>query len=174
MQQWQQNIMPPAGELVRVGPKHVKQFKELWLNNKWPCAICGKPFTAKDVAVVDHSHENGIIRGCLHNTCNRVEGELLGFAKRVSPETSEAWLLDVCAQVSRGRTAGKRINLIAKWCHSGVGVNEYLLGLQNYLIWHQVRRTRMIHPNHKFPNEGGSNYKKHDKKSLWFKRRRRR
>lgn len=174
MQPWQGNQLPPLGDLIRVSQRHVKEFKELWLRNGWKCGICGQPFTMKDGIVVDHSHETGVIRGCLHNTCNRVEGELLGFAKRVAKDNPEDWLLNVCLAVQAGQSAGKNISLITKWCHKGVTIPTYMVGLHNYLTWYKVNRTRMIHPNHRFPNEGGSDYKKHNKQSLRAKRGRRR
>ena len=40
------------------------------------CAICGKPFTARDRPVLDHDHDTGFIRAALHNSCNGVEGKV--------------------------------------------------------------------------------------------------
>lgn len=40
------------------------------------CAVCGKPFTARDRAVLDHCHDTGFIRGALHNSCNGAEGRV--------------------------------------------------------------------------------------------------
>lgn len=40
------------------------------------CAICGKPMTARDGAVLDHDHSTGIVRGVLHNSCNGAEGRI--------------------------------------------------------------------------------------------------
>ncbi len=40
------------------------------------CAICGKPFTPRDKAVLDHCHTTGFIRGALHNSCNGAEGRV--------------------------------------------------------------------------------------------------
>lgn len=67
-------------ELVRVSKRHIDEFKAHWLANRWPCAICRQPFTQKDPPVVDHCHYTGIIRGVLHQTCNRCEGELTTVA----------------------------------------------------------------------------------------------
>lgn len=160
---------------VRVSQRHIKEFRELWFSHKWGCAVCGKPFTTKDNAVVDHDHTTGIIRGCLHNTCNRVEGELRGFAKRLAKgETPEQFMINLGVAVSKGAAAGRNVARITKWCHSGVSITGYLAGLANYLYYHQTPRTRMIHPNHRFPTEGGNNDKKHTKASLArrnFKRR---
>ncbi len=40
------------------------------------CAICGHPFTQRDIAVLDHCHDKGFIRGALHNSCNGIEGRV--------------------------------------------------------------------------------------------------
>ena len=40
------------------------------------CAVCGKPFTPRDRAVLDHCHDSGFIRGALHNSCNGAEGRI--------------------------------------------------------------------------------------------------
>ena len=40
------------------------------------CAVCGKPFTARDRPVLDHCHTTGYIRGALHNSCNGAEGRV--------------------------------------------------------------------------------------------------
>lgn len=40
------------------------------------CAVCGKPFTPRDRAVLDHCHTTGFIRGALHNSCNGAEGRV--------------------------------------------------------------------------------------------------
>jgi hypothetical protein len=44
------------------------------------CAICGHPMTARDVAVLDHDHSTGIVRGVLHNSCYGAEGRVKGKA----------------------------------------------------------------------------------------------
>ncbi len=46
------------------------------------CAICGKPMTARDYAVLDHDHDTGLIRGVLHNSCNGIEGRAKALAHR--------------------------------------------------------------------------------------------
>jgi len=46
------------------------------------CAICGHPFTQRDVAVLDHCHTKGYIRGALHNSCNGIEGRVKKLAQR--------------------------------------------------------------------------------------------
>lgn len=46
------------------------------------CAICGHPFTQRDVPVLDHCHTKGYIRGALHNSCNGVEGRIKKLAQR--------------------------------------------------------------------------------------------
>lgn len=40
------------------------------------CAVCNKPFTPRDRAVLDHCHTTGYIRGALHNSCNGAEGRV--------------------------------------------------------------------------------------------------
>lgn len=40
------------------------------------CAICGKPFSARDGAVLDHDHDTGYIRGAIHRSCNGAEGKI--------------------------------------------------------------------------------------------------
>lgn len=40
------------------------------------CAVCKKPFTKLDRAVLDHCHTTGFIRGALHNSCNGAEGRV--------------------------------------------------------------------------------------------------
>jgi hypothetical protein len=40
------------------------------------CGVCGKPFTPRDRAVLDHCHTTGHIRGALHNSCNGAEGRV--------------------------------------------------------------------------------------------------
>lgn len=40
------------------------------------CAICGKPFTKSDGAVLDHCHKTGFVRGALHRSCNGGEGKV--------------------------------------------------------------------------------------------------
>ena len=46
------------------------------------CAICGHPFTQRDIAVADHDHRTGFIRGALHNSCNGIEGRVKKLAQR--------------------------------------------------------------------------------------------
>jgi hypothetical protein len=40
------------------------------------CAVCDKPFSPRDRAVLDHCHTTGFIRGALHNSCNGAEGRV--------------------------------------------------------------------------------------------------
>jgi len=40
------------------------------------CAVCGNPFTKKDIPAVDHCHKTGVIRGVLHISCNQAEGRV--------------------------------------------------------------------------------------------------
>lgn len=155
--------------LVRVSKRHVDEFRNMWLQYGWGCAICGQPFTQTDGAVVDHDHETGIIRGCLHNTCNRLEGELKSFAERVAKDKHRQWLTNLGTQVSQGKKASRAVHRMAKFSHKGVTVDAYLIGLANYLHYYSVPRCRMIHPNHRFPNEGGNVKKKNPR---WRKYRR--
>ena len=45
------------------------------------CAVCNKPFTKRDYAVLDHCHKSGFIRGALHNSCNGAEGRVKSKAQ---------------------------------------------------------------------------------------------
>lgn len=45
------------------------------------CAICGHPFTRRDIPVLDHCHDTGHIRGALHNSCNGAEGRIKSKAQ---------------------------------------------------------------------------------------------
>lgn len=158
--------------LVRVSQRHLKEYRDMWLSNGWGCAICGQPFTAADYAVVDHDHDTGVIRGCLHNTCNRAEGEMTSFAKRVTKGGDyRQWLINLGIQVSKGKAASRAVHRIAKFTHKGVTVNAYLIGLCNYLHKHATPQCRMIHPSHRFPNEGG-NVKKANPRFRKFRRKR--
>lgn len=40
------------------------------------CEVCGRPFTKKDDAVLDHDHDTGYIRGAIHRSCNGAEGRV--------------------------------------------------------------------------------------------------
>ena len=55
------------------------------------CAICGRPFTRYDYAVLDHNHDNGYIRGALHNSCNGIEGRMktLGYRSHKGVSSAE-------------------------------------------------------------------------------------
>jgi hypothetical protein len=46
------------------------------------CAVCQKPFTKRDIPVLDHDHDTGYIRGALHNSCNGIEGRVKALARR--------------------------------------------------------------------------------------------
>lgn len=159
-------------ELVRVSQRHVDEFKQLWHSQKKGCAICGQPFTKEDYAVVDHDHDTGVIRGCLHNTCNRAEGELVSLARRMSGNGDyRAFLISVGSSAACGRQPSSAIARLARYTHKGVSVPYFLIGLANYLIWHSQPRTRMIHPSHRFPSEGGNMRKPNPRfKTKWRKR----
>lgn len=63
--------------------KHLDSVrKQLVAKQNNLCAVCGRPFTKTDRAVVDHDHGTGVIRGALHNSCNGVEGRLKARAHR--------------------------------------------------------------------------------------------
>ena len=70
-------------QLVRIGAAQLKKVKVI-LNTQQGglCSVCGKPFTERDIAVLDHDHHSGIIRGLLHISCNSVEGQILTKANR--------------------------------------------------------------------------------------------
>lgn len=161
-------------DAVRVSQRHLKEYRELWFSKNWGCAICGQPFSVSDNAAVDHDHATGIIRGCLHSTCNRTEGELRAWAKRLAPDAPEAFLIDLGTRVNNGSKLGAVPTRIAVWSHKGVTPVQFVVGLANYLTYHATARTRMIHPNFRFPNEGGNNDKKHTaasrKRKGWYRR----
>ncbi|CAM0009022.1 endonuclease VII [Vibrio phage K436] len=146
----------------------------MWLRNGWGCGVCQQPFTATDRPAVDHDHTTGILRGCLHTTCNRLEGELRSFASRVARgQTPEQWLIELGIHVSKGGQYSNAVRRMAVYSHKGVTVDAYLIGLANYLHYHQEPRTRMIHPSHRFPNEGGNKKKPNPRfRKKQFRRRR--
>jgi len=57
-------------------------LKQLVSKQGAKCAICGRPFTRKDYAVLDHDHDTGFIRGAIHNSCNGIEGKIKVIARR--------------------------------------------------------------------------------------------
>lgn len=46
------------------------------------CAVCKKKIIGRDVAVLDHDHDTGIIRGVLHSSCNGIEGRMKSLGHR--------------------------------------------------------------------------------------------
>lgn len=48
------------------------------------CALCGRPFTAKDGPALDHDHVTGIVRAVIHRSCNGIEGRVLKLAQRAT------------------------------------------------------------------------------------------
>lgn len=46
------------------------------------CAICGQRIIGRDVAVLDHDHDTGFIRGVLHSSCNGIEGRMKSLGHR--------------------------------------------------------------------------------------------
>ena len=48
------------------------------------CALCHQPIdlTKKGELVVDHDHNDGLIRGALHRSCNAAEGKVANAAGR--------------------------------------------------------------------------------------------
>lgn len=51
-------------------------LQQLVVRQARQCAICSKPFTQRDYAVLDHDHDSGYIRGAIHNSCNGAEGRV--------------------------------------------------------------------------------------------------
>lgn len=51
-------------------------LKQLVQKQNHVCAICGKAFTQRDGAVLDHDHDTGFIRGAIHRSCNGAEGRV--------------------------------------------------------------------------------------------------
>lgn len=56
-------------------------LKQLVTKQGRVCAVCKKPFTKFDYAVLDHCHKSGFIRGALHNSCNGAEGRVKSKAQ---------------------------------------------------------------------------------------------
>ena len=46
------------------------------------CAVCGHKIIGRDVAVLDHDHDTGFLRGVLHSSCNGIEGRMKSLAHR--------------------------------------------------------------------------------------------
>ena len=46
------------------------------------CAICDRFVRGRDVAVQDHNHDTGYIRGVLHASCNGIEGRMKSLGHR--------------------------------------------------------------------------------------------
>mgnify|MGYP001943377607 CR=1 FL=1 len=44
--------------------------------------MCKKKIIGRDVAVLDHDHDTGFIRGVLHASCNGIEGRMKSLAQR--------------------------------------------------------------------------------------------
>lgn len=92
-------------------------------------------------------------------------------------EHPEQWIIDVGRQLSFGSNLSHNIIRLTKWCHKGVTPQQFVASLSVYLAYYQYNRTRMIHPNHRFACEGGSDYKKHDAASKrrrgWGRRKKR-
>lgn len=59
---------------------NLEQFDAILAAQGGVCPVCNKPFikdgTRYDMPAVDHCHVTGVVRGLLHNHCNR----LIGFA----------------------------------------------------------------------------------------------
>lgn len=46
------------------------------------CAVCSQKILGRDVAVLDHDHDTGRIRGVLHSSCNGIEGRMKSLGHR--------------------------------------------------------------------------------------------
>lgn len=63
--------------LKQLRPCQVKEVRDKLIQRQGGlCAICGKPFTKRDPAVLDHCHITGIIRDAIHRSCNGAEGRV--------------------------------------------------------------------------------------------------
>lgn len=63
--------------MKRIGVSEVPVVRERIKKSQGDkCAICGQPFTKRDIPVLDHDHDTGIIRGVLHASCNGAEGKI--------------------------------------------------------------------------------------------------
>lgn len=61
----------------RLSAAKLKVWREATLAaQKNVCALCGMPMTSSDVAVADHDHTTGQLRGVLHRSCNALLGNI--------------------------------------------------------------------------------------------------
>jgi len=65
-------------------------LQQLVIRQSNKCGICGNSFTVWDIAVLDHDHKTGFIRGALHNSCNGTEGRVKVLAQRGHKGVSSA------------------------------------------------------------------------------------
>ena len=67
----------------RLTTSQIKDFRTVLLaKQKGRCAICSRPITINDIAVLDHDHDTGAVRGVLHHSCNAVLGVIENNYKR--------------------------------------------------------------------------------------------
>lgn len=69
------NVRITEGQIAAIRAKMAKEQGGL-------CALCHKPFTAKDGPALDHDHTTGLVRAVLHRSCNGIEGRVLKLAQR--------------------------------------------------------------------------------------------
>lgn len=75
------------------------------------CALCGQPIdlTKKGELVVDHDHNDGLIRGALHRSCNAAEGKVANAAGRWGAKSMQydailPWLENLLAYLRKPST----------------------------------------------------------------------
>lgn len=68
---------------MRIASKDIKQERERRVSKQGnKCALCGAPILPTDIVHLDHSHDNGSLRGALHGTCNMLLGKVERGLKR--------------------------------------------------------------------------------------------
>jgi hypothetical protein len=59
-----------------------EEYLNLWRSQLGICPICGRPLDFS-TAVVDHDHENNVVRGLLHRECNLMLGHFEPFKDKI-------------------------------------------------------------------------------------------
>lgn len=69
------------------------------------CALCRKPITASEIAVLDHDHKTGAVRGTLHHSCNAVLGKVENAVGRFGlTKHFVEWCAGLGAYINRHKT----------------------------------------------------------------------
>lgn len=69
------------------------------------CALCKTPIKADQIAVLDHDHKTGAVRGTLHHSCNAVLGKVENAVGRFGlTKIFAEWCAGLGAYLARHRT----------------------------------------------------------------------